>query len=303
MTVVGNWFHNKVSIATGIVVSGVAFGGLMVPLVTIAIDTYGWRLAMLIFSLVTLVVILPFSFIVRHKPEQSGLVPDGKKTSEMNHDKEQIVPINKKLKMGVGQILKNRPFWFIVLPITGYFLILNAVSTHIMPYLSSLGIERTTSSFVASALPIMSVLGRLGGGWFGDKIDKRYIVSASLALLGIGVALLYGIYFGGMLALIPFFITYSIGWGGIIPMQPALIREYFGREKLGTILGLAMGIKMLGMIAGPPMAGWIFDRYGSYQTAWFILIFIAFLGTIGTQVIPSLTKWQKTNGFYEANSL
>ena len=47
-TVVGNWFHKKVSIATGIVVSGGAFGGLMVPLVTWLIDSFTWRTAMLI---------------------------------------------------------------------------------------------------------------------------------------------------------------------------------------------------------------------------------------------------------------
>jgi MFS family permease len=293
MTVVGNWFRKRVSLATGILVCGVAFGGLLVPLVTHVIDTFGWRIAMVIFGLVAFMAILPLSFIVRHKPEQYGYLSDGTKNTEVSYRKEQMMTTNHDANVGVGQALKSVPFWIIALCFAFHNLMLNAVTTHIMPYLSSIGITRSASSFVASAIPIMSVLGRLSGGWFGDKFEKRHVLSVCFVLEGLGIFFLYCTNLLGASILIPFLIIYSIGWGGIIPMMPALVREYFGREKLGTILGMVMGIMTLGGASGPPIAGWIFDTYGSYRNAWFVLMGVAIAGIVSTMIIPSITKWQK----------
>ena len=72
MTVAGYWFRRKVSIATGIVSSGIASGGFLVPMVTRTIDIFGWRTSLIIFGLGALVIIFPLSLIVQHKPEQYG---------------------------------------------------------------------------------------------------------------------------------------------------------------------------------------------------------------------------------------
>ena len=54
-------------------------------------------------------------------------------------------------------------------------------------------------------------------------------------------------------------------------MRVALLREYFGRSRFGTILGSLTGIMMLGVMAGPPLAGWVFDKWQSYRGVWFAL--------------------------------
>ncbi len=51
-------------------------------------------------------------------------------------------------------------------------------------------------------------------------------------------------------------------------MRAALPRDYFGRSNFGTILGCLMGIGAMGNVAGAPLAGWVFDNYGSYQPIW-----------------------------------
>ena len=63
--------------------------------------------------------------------------------------------------------------------------IVGAVVTHIMPYLSSIGIVRSTSSLVATALPVASSSGRLSFGWLGDRFDKRWMMAIGFAVIGL----------------------------------------------------------------------------------------------------------------------
>ena len=83
MTAVANWFRRKAGIATGIALSGVGLGGLMVPLVTMLVDTFTWQTAMFSFGLGMLAIGLPLSLLLRHRAEQYGYRPDGEESNPM----------------------------------------------------------------------------------------------------------------------------------------------------------------------------------------------------------------------------
>ena len=67
MVLVLSWFPKKGGLAMGIAASGVALGGLLVPLITFFIDTFGWRQAIFILGLGMLAVPLPLSLLLRKK--------------------------------------------------------------------------------------------------------------------------------------------------------------------------------------------------------------------------------------------
>ncbi len=288
MAVVGNWFRRRVSIATGIVVSGVATGGLLVPLVSRIIDMYEWRTAMVILGLGAWVIILPLSLLVRHKPEQYGYLPDGDVNGKPVSSEGLSSPQTTEADIGVKQALKSRVFWHITLGTACHFFVINTVITHVMPYLSTVGIARSTSSLVASAIPLTSLLGRLSFGWLGDRFDKRRLTAVGFVLTSLGMLFFNYVATAGTWMLVPFIIFLGIGYGGPVPMVVALLREYFGRFRLGTILGFTMGVAWLGSIAGPPLAGWVFDSFGSYQGAWFAFAGLVIVGMVGFLTIPSV---------------
>ena len=66
----------------------------------------------------------------------------------------------------------------------------------------------------------------------------------------------------------------------------AMIRERFGRAHFGTILGATFGIMMLGVLGGPPIAGWVYDTFGSYRGAWLSYSGVALMGIILVLTIP-----------------
>jgi sugar phosphate permease len=287
MTVVGNWFRKKVSVATGIVLSGNAVGGLLVPLLTIAIDTLGWRMAMVAIAVIAWIVFLPLSFLVRHSPEPYGYVPDGTIDIETAPNEDQSLIQDNETSISVRQSLKSRAFWQISFTFIFHMLVTGAVVTHVMPYLNSIGIARSTSSFIASGIPLMTIVGRFGFGWFGDKYDKRWITALAFLLLGSGLVIFNYISSTELWLLVIFLVIFGIGYGGPVTMLPALVREYFGRVKLGTIIGLVLGIGTIGSLAGPPLAGWIYDSLGSYHTAWYVLAAVSVAGIFCIATTPS----------------
>lgn len=69
-------------------------------------------------------------------------------------------------------------------------------------------------------------------------------------------------------------------------MRAALLREYFSRSKFGKIYGFVIGVAMLGNITGAPLAGWVFDKWGTYQGVWFAFAGLAAVALVIVLTIP-----------------
>jgi len=268
MTAVANWFRLRMGLATGIAMSGFGLSGIIVPLIVKLIDIFDWRVTIAILAAGLLAVVIPLSLVFRHRPEQYGYQPDGLKKSPAPLPSTPTVAQVAESDSKATQAMKSVTFWRIALAFLIHVMLISSVTTHVMPYLSSAGMERTRAGFVAMALPMMSIGGRMGFGWLADKFDRRRAAAIAFGLITIGL-LCFGVAPGaGLWLMIPFLLLFGIGYGGSTGIRPSLVSEYFGRANFGSIFGFIVGINALGGIFGPFIAGWVYDTWGSYQGIW-----------------------------------
>jgi MFS family permease len=285
---INNWFRRNLGKATGILNIGIAAGGLLIPVIYLLIQSYGWRNALIIMGAVCIVICVPLSLIIKHKPEQYGYLPDGGpkplESQTSNHKSHPSAVMPEEINIGLNQALKSRAFWHMTLAMTLQILVYMAVVNHIMPFLRSINIEGSTASFFAGSIPILSIIGRFGAGWLSDKFSSKQVTVGSFILVSIGTLLFdYG-RDSTLWLLVLAIILFSIGVGCAVTLRVVLAREYFGLRQFATIFGVQIGIQCIGSVIGPYLGGLTFDLWKSYHYAWllFTVLNIVSLALIAT---------------------
>ena len=284
MTVIARWFSKNMGKAASLLTIGVGLGGLMVPVVTMAIDTYGFRTTLIIMATGVWAIGIPLSFVFRNRPEEHGLLPDGEPTDSLKSTSSLETP---DIGKGVIEALRSRAFWHIGIAFMLWVAGLSAVMLHIMPYLESMEIERATASTIAMIVPILSIPTRLVFGWLSDIFKKNYVIAVSMVMNGCGLCLFSMIDGKSWGLLIGFVIVYSIGLAGFSPLMPPIIRQYFGTRRFGSIFGLVGVFITVGAVTTPFLAGMVFDIRGTYDPVWLILGGISILGAASILTLPS----------------
>ncbi len=271
-TAVGNWFVRRQGIAFGLAQSGIGLGGLLIPLLSWLIAQYGWRAAALAAGITIFVVAIPIAFVMRHKPEQYGYVPDGETTPS-----EETREVSRQADFTAREALRTRAFWLLSFTFSIRVMVTSAVTVHIMPFLLDSGFPREVAAAALGSIAFISVAGRLGFGWLGDRIAKRYVIAVLLLLLA-GSFLLLG-HVKSLWQLFIFLALYAPAYGGEATLMQTIRGEYFGRRAFGTIMGFMGMVMILGTVAGPLFAGYAWDITGSYNLA-----FMVFAGTMAVAV-------------------
>jgi MFS family permease len=279
-TVIARWFRRNIGKANGVLAMGWALGGLFTPLLVRAIDTYGWQTTLIYLAIGVLILGIPLSFLFRSRPEDYALLPDGKAQDDAEH------PSTYDFGTGVKEALKMRAFWHIGIAQMFQMLAMLAVNIHMMPYLTSLGMERSTAAITVMIYSIATLVARVPFGFLADIFPKKYVMALSMGLIAAGL-LIFGLLDVSSFAFVLLFVViYGVGSAGAVPLRAPIIREYFGVRKFGTIYGLVAIFTTIGSAVGAPLAGLVFDIRGVYDPIWFIYAGLNAVGTILILIMP-----------------
>ncbi|MFB3883894.1 MAG: MFS transporter [Thermodesulfobacteriota bacterium] len=263
LTAVAKWFDKNLGMALGVVTCGYGTGGLIIPLIVRLIDLYHWRTSLVILGLGMWALGIPLSFIIRDKPKQDPLPV---RREPPHHTRDQTKNKVKEFQIDLRDALKQKTFFYLVIVEVIRLTIVSAVVLHVMPYLSTRGIPRSTAGVVTAAVHVFSIFGRFGFGWLGDVYNKKHMTLVALCSMAMGLLAFCWIRQGWMILL--FLLLFSPGcWGTMILMR-TMQREYFGKDSFGKMIGIIMGIGSIGGIIGPTIAGWVFDLFRSYHFVW-----------------------------------
>lgn len=283
---IGKWFIRKRGRALGFYTAGVGLSGLLVPLLALLVAHYGWRLTLMILGPVTWLVSIPLAFVLKHKPEEHGLLPDGETSG---YAPELPLAANRarvrEVDFPVRAAMLDPSFWLLTLALLAFQMNISALFVHLVPSLVVSGIEPALAASVVTFITLVSILGRLGFGWLADLWSKKGLLIIIFFLQAIGIFAFIQVQ--QPVHLIPFLLVYAPSYGGVISVRSAIIGEYYGRKNFGTINGLIMGIATLGGIASPVIAGLTWDIRGSYYLAF---MFFAIVNLVSALLLLLLKR-------------
>ncbi len=278
--VVSTWFKRRRGMAVGLLGTGIGLGGFVMPYLTSTylIPEFGWSGAYLILGLVSLVITPLAIFIVRQKPADMGLLPDG--------DTEPVAETKTKSKaraeggLTLKEAMKTPAFWLAAAGFTVFSLGSSMVFQNQLPYLEDIGLSVALAALAYGIVGIGSAGGKFFFGWVCDYIPAKFSLIIGIAFQAAGTAILLflkpdsspGILYG-------YSIIYGIGIGCWLPALSMITSSTFGMAHYGAIFGIMTFLFHAAGSIGPLIAGQIYDMQGSYVMA-FTMTLVCFAASI-----------------------
>ena len=284
MTVLNHWFQKRRSMAMSLAMEGFALGGvLLIPALAWAIDPdepdrLGWRLTAAGIGVVLIILAWPVSRLIRNRPEEYGLRPDGRPENQPERGE----------RVGSGQgeggivdftwqeALRTRPFWLITIGHSATSIVIVTLTVHLGPMLTDLGYSLQMVAWVVSTYTGVGAVFTLVGGYIGDRVPMHLALFGFSVIQSVAVVILLSADTLPMILL--FAVVLGIGFGGRTPMTTAIRGVYFGRRAFASITGISMIPMNIMLLVFPLFAGIMFDAVGSYQIPFSVLAIVSFFG-------------------------
>jgi MFS family permease len=253
---VQRWFLRWRGFASGLAVSGIGVGTLvMPPLASFLIDGLGWRQAYLILGVLAAAVGGGLALLIENDPRDRGLGPDG--------DPPRAVASSVKPDgASVREAVTSRRFagLYAACLICAFGVFVPFV--HLVPYALDHGVPPSRAVLLLGAIGVGSTVGRFFLGGLADRIGRR----PSLLLMFVGMAFALGVWAisTGIWSLAAFALIFGAFYGGWVAVLPALVMDYFGGRNVSGIIGILYTSVALGTLIGPSAAGFAFDLTRSY---------------------------------------
>ena len=243
LTAISTWFHERRAFAMSLMTLGGGLGGVLVVGVGALVEAVGWRWALRVLALLMLVIGFVVGRNVRSRPLGHPQPLDG---YDRLHDDTEIKEAET-WGVPVRAAITSKPFLLLSLAMLGSSFGFVSLVVHQIPYLETeFGVSKEVASSTVAVFTITSIVGRLGFGWFADRSSKRLMVAVALVMLSSGLLIL---------ALAPSFWVAILGigiagpgFGGTIPLRPAMIADYFGNTSFGTINGAMQFLSTSGVL-------------------------------------------------------
>ena len=290
--VVSNWFIRRRGMAIGAMMMGPGAAGMIfTPLVIILLlPNLGWNNTYLTYAALTAGLAIPLAvLVIRTHPADMGLLPDGRDASEIAGIAEDMALSNEGLPFKNAST--TQAFWLLGIAIF-------IVSSHMgimqnqIPHMEDLGFSAGIVASAMSILAVMSTISTLVFGWLSDKIRVKFTATIAVSLITIAIILLININSGSPDWLI---ITYTIlmglGIGGWMPTMSLLTSVNFGLLAYGTIYGALNAFQSISAATSPILSGYLFDKTGTYETAFIITVVAVALG------IPTILAIRRPKGY------
>jgi predicted MFS family arabinose efflux permease len=245
------WFAARRGLAMALLNCGMGLGILVVPpLARALITALGWRATFAVVGILAWAVTLAASPWLRERPADGGAGDAAAGLREAGLTR--------------AQAFRHPAFW--VLALTHFWCCAahSGPLFHMVSHAMDLGVPKMAAATMLGLSGGTSLIGRIGGGLFADRLGAR---TALVGMLAFQAAVL-SIYLvaGSPDALFGLALAFGVAYGGAMPLYAVVARELFGPRVIGAAFGGIFLISCIGMGLGAYAGGFIHDWLGTYWT-------------------------------------
>jgi predicted MFS family arabinose efflux permease len=260
-------FQERLGLSVGIISSGVGVGMLLVvPLTQLLIDAFGWRAAFRVLGVIAVVWIVPSSLWLRrmmlaHVPENREI--RGQTPAKQNREDSGSDPT-------LAQAMRTQPFWLLMAMFFFGNVASQTLHVHQVAYLVDQGLAALTAASVVGVVGLASIVGKTGGGWLSDRVEREAVYVAGIAILVASAFVLLSVKGSAAWPAYGYALLLGIGYSVTAAITPVMVSDRFSGPHFGAIVGVGLMGTAAGSALGPWMAGRLYDLTASYMIAFLI---------------------------------
>ena len=245
--------------ATGLGTAGSSFGQfLVVPLVGLGIEGFGWQAALLGVAAASLLII-PLALPLTDAPAP----PAASGASAAAPDQTAGAALN--------AALRDTTFWCLFF---GFFVCgmhVSFMSVHLPGFVASCHLPLAVGAGAISLIGLFNVAGSLISGELAGRWKRRELLVAIYTGRGVLIAAFMMVE-KTTVTVLAFSAVMGLLWLSTVPPTVALCARNYGTRWLATIFGIVFLGHQLGGFTGAFLGGIVLDRTGSYDLMWTLSI-------------------------------
>lgn len=283
---IGRWFVKHKARAITLVHTGSSFGGFVAaPVLNHVIAKFGgnWRAGWMLIAGLSFVASLLAFFLIKENPADLGQVPDGASSDEAPA----ASPEARAVVHGVyktadtwtfGEVFRTPAIWMFLIAILGFSAGYPLFLAHGVVHLRDLGYSASAAAFSVSVMLLASLGGTLFFAGVADLVEPRFVWAAASLLFGVGMILALDA--SGRAGLYLYAICLGVGFGVSFSSMMAIPANYYGTRAYAPIIAVVIAVGTTAGAAGPFAAGYIYDRFGSYEPAFYAVAGLSFFAAL-----------------------
>jgi len=283
-----NWFVRRRGLAMSLAFSGVGVGSIMLlPWLQTLIGRSGWRAACWAMAILVLVLLVPLNLLLKRRPEDIGLQPDGDASSRETTAAQSaniVDPVWAAVDWTLGRAARTSRFWWLAVGYFGGLFAWYAVQVHQTKYLIDIGWSPTYAAWALGFVSLVAIPGQIGLGYLSDRVGREWVWtvgSLGFAICYLALILMRETPTPALLWLMV--VSQGALGYGLTSVVGAIPAEIFQGRHYGGIFGTLMLSAIAGGAAGPWVTGALYDATGSYTPAFWI--------AIGCSVVSAAAIW------------
>ena len=276
--VIATWFTRKRGAAMAIVTFTAGFAStIFIPLADALLVAFGWRQAVFMLGILLGIITIPLHLLVlRRRPSDLGLLPDGETTPSAAKP---AAPIS------LAGALRSRFFWMLTLAFALSTLSVSALRVHFIPLLISIGIHPSAAALASGSIGITQVIGRMIFAPIEARLSVRTMVIGVFILLALSPTILL---FGrAPLWIVLFIVLFGMAVGAHTLTRPLIVADTYGSGFYGRISSVMVIALTMARASAPFAAGLIFDLFQSYTPM--------LIGGAGVSALAVVIIWMLPN--------